>query len=96
LLAIHGEDGVALRGLPFLYIEERLAVECRKEDGEEPGSLLVPPDGDGAISGVEIFPLAKHGDGARLARTREARRRRQACPEPAPASKYRPSRPRRR
>jgi hypothetical protein len=41
----------SLRNRPFLNVEERLAVDRRKEDGEEPRRLLMPKDGDGRIAG---------------------------------------------
>src|SRR5882724_10762309 len=67
LLAIHRDQGVAVRSRRFLYMEQRLAVEHREEHGEEPRRLQVPEDGDGRIADRQILPKPKDGDRPRSA-----------------------------
>ena len=50
LLAIDRDQGIALRICPFLDMEERLAVDHREKDGEEPRRLQMPEDSDGKIA----------------------------------------------
>jgi hypothetical protein len=70
LLAIDRDQGVSLGSCSILYIEERLAVDHRKEHGEEPRRLPMPKNGDGRIASLHRLPLPKHGDRPRLAGNR--------------------------
>src|SRR5882724_7678903 len=65
LLAIHRDQRVALRSRPFLYLEERLAVDHRQEHGEEPRRFEMPEDGDRRIADGEVLPQPEEGDRAR-------------------------------
>src|SRR5882724_4081815 len=70
LLAVHAEQGVAVRRLAVLEMEAGLAVEGGKKDGEEQRQLLVPHDRDRPVAGREVLPLPQDGHGAGLARDR--------------------------
>src|SRR5882724_1659222 len=68
LLAIHRDQRVALRSRPFLYMEERLAVDHRQEHGEEPRRFEMPEDGDRRIADDEVLPQPKDGHRTRPSR----------------------------